>query len=79
MLGVFDYLAGVGLEFRLEGFGEGDGFAGVDVIVWAALEAGEYCAVDVFGVFFFTHNNRAAWAAKGFVGGCHDDIEEWHG
>lgn len=76
MLGVFDYLAGVVLEFWFECFGEGDGFAGVDVVVWSALEAGENGAVDVFGEFFFTHDDRAARAAKGFVGCGHDDIKE---
>ncbi len=60
----------------MESYGFGCGV----IHVWATLESGEDSFVDGFGVFFFTENHSATWAAEGFVRSSGNNVEsviEW--
>ena len=67
-LGIQHHLLLVFLECGLQGFVESHSFACNHVHQGATLNAGENCAVDLLGQFFFHQNDATAWAAQPTLG-----------
>ena len=75
--GVVDDLLGIGFERWMHGLAECDGLRRGNMVVRAALEAGEYGPVDIFTVFLLAHDNSTTRSSKRFVRGGGHHISHW--